>query len=161
MQSVLFESNFFCRHGNDNSTIRSATSNGTRCFIAAVRKIQRHRSSHGSGIFEPEPFQPGFSRHFRMLPRALSNTNANPEIFAETEAIAGWGASAPKGLEGTAEGNSIFFTHSGTVGNTARIVQKNTAGSLCYTGFSDCRAILRAISEVIAVHQQWRRNSVL
>ena len=87
MQSVLSESNFFCCHGNDNSTIRAATSNGTRCFIAAVRKIQRHRSGHGSGIFEPEPFQPGFSRHLRVLSRTVSFADADPEIFAEKKAI--------------------------------------------------------------------------
>ena len=44
-----------------------------------------------------------------MLPRALSDTNANPEIFTEAEAIAGRRVTAPKGWRARPRVDFIFY----------------------------------------------------
>ncbi len=87
LQSILFEPNLFGGHGNDHPAIRATTSDGARGGVAPVRQVQCHRSGFGSGLFEPEPFQPGFSRHLRVLSGSLSVADADPEIFAEAKAV--------------------------------------------------------------------------
>ena len=48
-------------------------------------KFNVTRGGAGSGLFEPEPFQPGVSRDVRLLSRTLSAAHAHAKERAETE----------------------------------------------------------------------------
>ncbi|MGA8660486.1 MAG: hypothetical protein WB586_30590 [Chthoniobacterales bacterium] len=71
----------------DDPAVHPEASHGTRSGFVAVGQIQRQRGRVGSGLFEPEPFQPSISRHIRLLPWTLSAANAYPKIFAEAAAL--------------------------------------------------------------------------
>ena len=82
LQSVSFEPDVFGGDGHDDSAIPPPVAHGAGGGIAALGQIQRDGSRAGSGLFEPEPFQPGVSRNVRLLPGTLSAAHADAEDFA-------------------------------------------------------------------------------
>ena len=80
VQPFLSEPDFFRANRADHHAIPATVAHGEGGGVAQVPRVQRDGSRSGSGLQQPQPFQRGVSRDFRLLSGVVSAGDRDAKI---------------------------------------------------------------------------------